>query len=303
MRFYTFTVDGQQHLGVEKPESGELIHLHALEPEIPDSLLEFIRRGKEVHSLAHQIFADGPSSSYLLADVKLEAPLPRPGKILCSGINYRSHQKENPKAILPEEPFFFAKMPSTVIGPATPIVHPPHSNQVDYEIEFAVVVGRPMTFTPENEVMSHLFGYTILNDVSCREVQFKDHQITLGKNFDSFCPIGPCVVTADGLAKPDQVQLRTYLNGELVQNGSTADWLFTLPRLLSFLSQVMTLEPGDIVSTGTPAGVGLFRHPPRFLQPGDTVRMEAEGIGALENPVQRWDPSRRRTLPPHRQYN
>ena len=287
MRFYTFNADGQQHLGVEKSRSDELIHLHSIEPTIADNLLEFIRGGKEMYDLASQLLNANPASHYRLAEVALQAPLPRPGKILCSGINYRSHQQENPNAVMPDEPFFFAKMPSAVIGPGAPILHPPHSHQVDYEIEFAVVIGRPMTFTAEHEVTSRLFGYTILHDVSCREVQFKNQQITLGKNFDSFCPIGPCVVTADELTKPDQVRLRTYLNGELMQDGSTADWIFTLPKLLSFLSHKMTLEPGDIVSTGTPAGVGLFRHPPRFLRPGDKVRLEADGIGALENPVHR----------------
>ncbi len=292
MRLYTFTAEGQQHLGAENPRSGGLIHLHAIEPRIPDCLLKFIRRGEEVSLLARQILAANPSSNHRLSEVNLQAPLPRPGKILCSGINYQSHQLENPNAIMPEEPFFFAKMPSAVIGPGTPILHPPHFGQVDYEIEFAAVIGRSMTFTPEDEVMSHLFGYTILHDVSCREVQLKSQQITLGKNFDTFCPIGPCVVTADELAEPGKVRLRTFLNGELVQDGSTGDWIFSLPRLLSFLSRVMTLEPGDIVSTGTPAGVGLFRHPPRFLQPGDVVRLEADGIGVLENPVHR------REIPP-----
>jgi 2,4-didehydro-3-deoxy-L-rhamnonate hydrolase len=286
MRLYTFTTDGQQHLGVEKRRSGELIHLHAFEPAIPDSLLEFIRRGEEAFRLARQVLATNPLSSYRLAEIALEAPLPRPGKILCSGINYRSHQKENPNATMPEEPFFFAKMPSAVIGPGAPILHPSYAGQVDYEIEFAVVIGRPMSSTPEAEVMSHLFGYTILHDVSCREVQFRNNQVTLGKNFDSFCPLGPCVVTVDELVAPDRVGLRTYLNGELMQDGSTADWIFSLPKLLSFLSRVMTLEPGDIISTGTPSGVGLFRDPPRFMQPGDSVRLEAEGIGTLENPVQ-----------------
>jgi 2,4-didehydro-3-deoxy-L-rhamnonate hydrolase len=285
MRLYTFKIDGQQHLGVEKSRSGQLIHLHAIDSAVPDSLLEFIRQGEEVHRLAREILAANSSSSYHLTEVTLEAPLPRPGKILCSGINYRSHQQENPQATMPEEPFFFAKMPSTVIGPGAPIFRPPGGTQLDYEIEFAVVIGHPMAFTPEAEVRSHLFGYTILHDVSCREVQLKNQQITLGKNFDSFCPIGPCVVTADELTKPDQVRLRTYLNGELMQDGSTADWVFSLPKLLSYLSQVMTLEPGDIVSTGTPAGVGLFRNPPRFLQPGDQVRLEADGIGHLENPI------------------
>ncbi len=285
MRLYTFNAEGRQHLGVEKSTTGELIHLHAIEPAIPDSLLEFIRRGAEVDELARRVLASNPPSGYRLANVTLAAPIPRPGKILCTGINYRSHQKENPNAVIPNEPYFFAKMPSAVIGPGKPILHPPHYGQIDYEIEFAVVIGRPMSSTAEREVMSHLFGYTILHDVSCREVQFKDQQITLGKNFDTFCPIGPCVVTADELADPSRVRLRTFLNGELRQDGSTAEWIFSLPKLLSFLSRVMTLEPGDIVSTGTPAGVGLFRHPPRFLQPGDIVRLEAEGIGVLENPV------------------
>lgn len=303
MRLYTFTADGQQHLGVEKPGSGELIHLHAVEPAIPDSLLEFIRRGEETVRLARQVLAADPPAGYRLAEIHLEAPLLRPGKILCSGINYRSHQQENPNASIPDEPFFFAKMPSTVIGPGAPILYPPGAEQLDYEIEFAVVIGRQMSSTAEEEVMSHLFGYTILHDVSCREVQFKNHQITLGKNFDNFCPIGPCVVTVDELIEPDRVGLRTYLNGELMQNGSTADWIFSLPKLLSFLSQVMTLEPGDVVSTGTPSGVGLFRDPPRYLQPGDKVRLEADGIGTLENPVRRREISPSAKFPHHEQSN
>jgi 2,4-didehydro-3-deoxy-L-rhamnonate hydrolase len=286
MRFYTFKADDQQqHLGVESSRSGELIHLHAIEPTIPDNLLDYIRIGEEVQVLTRQVL-ENATDGYRLTEVSLEAPVPRPGKILCSGVNYRSHQEENPNAVIPDQPFIFAKMPSTVIGPGTPILHPADATEIDYEIEFAVVIGKPMTRTPEHQVMAHLFGYTILHDVSCREVQFKNHQITLGKNFDSFCPMGPCVVTKDELIEPDRVRLRTYLNGELMQDGSTADWIFSLPKLLSFLSRVMTLDPGDVVSTGTPAGVGLFRHPPRFLHPGDTVRLEADGIGALENPVQ-----------------
>jgi 2,4-didehydro-3-deoxy-L-rhamnonate hydrolase len=285
MRLYTFIAKGQQRLGAEKPDYGELVDLHGIEPAIPEDLLEFIRLGEEGLKLARNALNADTSDNYRLAEVTVQAPLPRPGKILCSGINYKSHQEENPGAIIPDEPFFFAKMPSTVIGPNRPILLPPYSGQVDYEIEFAVVIGRPMSFTPEDEVMSHLFGYTILHDVSCREVQFKSHQITLGKNFDTFCPIGPCIVTTDELTNPDQVRLRTFLNGELMQDGSTADWIFSLPKLLSFLSKVMTLEAGDIVSTGTPAGVGFFRRPPRFLRPGDRVRLEADGIGILENPV------------------
>src|SRR5450432_4303732 len=159
MRLYTFTTEGQQHLGAEKSSSGELVHLHAIDPALPDSLLEFIRGGQEMHRLARQVMMASPSV-YQLTDVSLAAPLARPGKILCSGINYRSHQLENPQAVMPDEPFFFAKMPSTVIGPGSPILHPALAGQVDYEIELAVVIGRSMTFVAEPEVMSHLFGYT-----------------------------------------------------------------------------------------------------------------------------------------------
>jgi 2-keto-4-pentenoate hydratase/2-oxohepta-3-ene-1,7-dioic acid hydratase in catechol pathway len=142
-----------------------------------------------------------------------------------------------------------------------------------------------MRHTPEKEVMGSIAGYTILHDVSARDVQFKDNQITLGKNFDTFAPMGPCLVTADELPNPENLRLRTLLNGQVMQDGSTRDWVFPLPKLLSVLSQVMTLEPGDVVSTGTPAGVGAFRKPPIFLKPGDRVVMEIEGVGRLENPV------------------
>jgi 2-keto-4-pentenoate hydratase/2-oxohepta-3-ene-1,7-dioic acid hydratase in catechol pathway len=227
----------------------------------------------------------GPRLSYRFEEVKLLAPLPRSGKILCSGVNYRGHLEENPNAVLPEFPFFFSKVPSAVIGPGDPIVCPRMSSQVDYEVEFAVVVGTTMRHTPEAEVPHHLFGYTILHDVSARDVQFKDQQITLGKNFDTFAPMGPCIVTTDDIPDPGNVKLRTLLNDEVMQDGSTNDWVFPLPKLLSLLSQVMTLEPGDVVTTGTPAGVGAFRQPPVYLKPGDRVVLEIEGIGRLENPV------------------
>jgi 2-keto-4-pentenoate hydratase/2-oxohepta-3-ene-1,7-dioic acid hydratase in catechol pathway len=144
-----------------------------------------------------------------------------------------------------------------------------------------------MTDTPESAVLEHVFGYTLLHDVSARDVQFRNNQITLGKNFDTFCPIGPCVVTRDEIPHPDRIGLRTFLNGQKMQDGSTADWLFSLPQLLSFLSQRITLEPGDIVSTGTPAGVGVFRKPPIFLRPGDIVQLQADQIGTLQNEVTR----------------
>ena len=260
----------------------------------PAQMVEFLQAGEPAMQAARDVLAFvakrpavpvGERLTYTFEEVKLLAPIPRPGKILCSGINYRSHKEENPNATMPTEPFFFSKLPSCVIGPGEPIIKPAQTNQLDYEVELAVVIGRTMKSTPENAVMECVAGYTILHDVSARDVQFKDNQITLGKNFDTFCPLGPCLVTADELSNPGNVKLRSFLNGQLMQDGSTADWLFPLPKLLSFLSHVMTLEPGDVVSTGTPAGVGAFRKPPVFLNPGDVARLEIEGIGTLENPV------------------
>jgi 2,4-didehydro-3-deoxy-L-rhamnonate hydrolase len=278
MRLYSFEVDGGAFVGAER--DGRLVRLDAA-----GDMLTLIRRGAAGLQAARAALASAGAPSHGFDEVRLLAPVPRPGKILCSGINYRGHKEENPTAVMPSEPFFFSKLPTAVVGPGEPIICPRASAQVDYEVEFAVVIGSLMKHTPESEVMNSIFGYTILHDVSARDVQFKDNQITLGKNFDTFCPLGPCVVTADELPEPGGVRLRTLLNGRVMQDGSTSDWVFPLPALLSFLSGRMTLEPGDVVSTGTPAGVGVFRKPQVFLKAGDVVRLEIEGIGALENPV------------------
>jgi len=306
MKLYTFQVGGQQRLGAEaKSQMVDVKAAHAAlwasrgaskgsRATLPADMLSFLRAGEDAMQAARETLAFiakrpavpvGERLTYGWDEIQILAPLPRPGKILCSGINYRGHMQENPGAQMPLEPFFFSKLPSAVIGPNEPIIHPQLTRQMDYEVEFAVVIGKHMRRTPENEVLDRIAGYTILHDVSARDVQFKDNQITLGKNFDTFCPMGPCIVTTDEMTNPGQVRLRSLLNGKLMQDGSTSDWVFPLPVLLSRLSQVMTLEPGDVVSTGTPAGVGAFQKPPLFLKPGDVVRLEIEGIGALENPV------------------
>ena len=225
-----------------------LVRLGTLAIEAANEAINFIKKRPAVPV--------GEQLVYPFDAVKVLAPIPRPGKILCSGINYRGHKEENPEAKMPTEPFFFSKLPSAVIGPGQPIVKPRMTEQLDYEVEFAVVIGKRMKNTAETDVIGSVFGYTVLHDVSARDVQFKDNQITLGKNFDTFCPLGPCIVTADELIEPGNVRLKSTLNGKVMQDGTTADWVFPLPRLLSFLSGVMTLEPGDVVSTGTPAGGG-----------------------------------------------
>jgi 2-keto-4-pentenoate hydratase/2-oxohepta-3-ene-1,7-dioic acid hydratase in catechol pathway len=306
MKLYTWEAEGRRFLGAKWGEQlidlavayGAMLSVRPLSPgapgRLPDDMLSLLRMGEIGMRTARatlRFIAGRPAIpvaqkvTYSFDEVKILAPIPRPGKILCSGINYRGHLEENPGAKMPTEPFFFSKLPSAVIGPNEPIVHPKQTQQLDYEVEFAVVIGKRMKNTSEGEVMNCIAGYTILHDVSARDVQFKDNQITLGKNFDTFCPLGPCIVTPDELPNPANLYLRSMLNGKVMQNGSTSDWIFPLPLLLSHLSQVMTLEPGDVVSTGTPAGVGVFRKPPVFLKPGDVVRLEIEGIGVLENPV------------------
>lgn len=298
MRLYTFAAEGRSRVGVALGD--QLIDLAeagaAMRPPrmLPSDMLTLLGLGEAGLDAARAVMTFmqkrpplpvGVQVVHLLETVRLLAPIPRPGKILCSGINYRGHLEENPGAKMPTEPFFFSKLPSAVIGPGEPIVHPKVTNQLDYEVEFAIVIGKRMKHTPPKHVFERIAGYTILHDVSARDVQFKDNQITLGKNFDTFCPMGPCIVTKDELPDPANARLRSFVNGKLLQDGTTADWVFPLPELLGRLSDVMTLDPGDVVSTGTPAGVGVFRKPQIFLKPGDVARLEIEGIGVLENPI------------------
>jgi 2,4-diketo-3-deoxy-L-fuconate hydrolase len=284
VKLFSFEHKGKRRIGVER--SGALVDVGAVDPAIPLDMAELLRGGEKALEKARTAAAKaGTKDVHAMTDVTLLAPVPRPGKILCSGINYRGHLEEEPGATLPEEPFFFSKLPSCVVGPAQPIVHPRRTKQMDYEVELAIVIGSRMRNTPEKEIMAGIAGYTILHDVSARDVQFKDHQITLGKNFDTFAPLGPCIVTTDEIRNPGNLHLRTYLNGKVMQDACTTDWVFPLTFLLSTLTHVMTLEPGDVVSTGCPAGVGVFRNPQVFLQPGDRVVLEIEGIGRLENSV------------------
>jgi 2,4-diketo-3-deoxy-L-fuconate hydrolase len=243
----------------------------------------------------HALIADGPAgleraataadASDPVAAPTLLAPI-RPGKILCSGVNYASHADENPNATMPEEPFFFSKLPSAVIGPGQPIRIPRATTLTDYEVELAMVVGVRGYRIPEERALEHVFGWTILHDVSARDVQFKDAQITLGKNPDTFSPLGPEIVTSDELGDWSTLRVSTTLNGRVLQDSATSEMLFSPARLLAFITDLITLEPGDVVTTGTPAGVGFFRDPPVYLAPGDTVTVSVDRIGDLTNPVE-----------------
>ena len=216
---------------------------------------------------------------------RLLSPIERPGKVLCAGVNYLSHKDENPSAVFPTVPFFFSKLPTAVVGPGDPIVLPERTSEVDYEVELALVIGRRAKGLSEEDALTCVFGYTVANDVSARDVQFVDNQITLGKGFDTFCPLGPVIVPFQDLPDPQGVTVASYVNGERRQHERTAGMLFPVAQLLSFLSRHITLEPGDVVTTGTPAGVGTFRSPPEYLRPGDVVDVEVDVIGRLSNPV------------------
>lgn len=215
---------------------------------------------------------------------KLAAPIARPPKIVCIGLNYRDHAIESNMPI-PETPTVFAKFPTAVIGPGQPIVLPKTSTRPDYEAELAVVIGKRGRHVPEDRWREHVFGYTILNDVSARDYQMATSQWMIGKTFDTFCPIGPAIVTADEIDDPHNLAISLELSGEVLQSSNTSNLIFNVPKLVAYLSSVFTLEPGDMIATGTPSGVGFARKPPRYLKAGDECRVRIEGLGELYNPV------------------
>jgi 5-carboxymethyl-2-hydroxymuconate isomerase len=225
------------------------------------------------------------SASGPVGQARLLAPVV-PGKVVAIGLNYLDHIEET-KLPAPDRPLIFAKFPSSVIGPDEPIrVDPELTERVDWEVELGVIVGTRMSRVAESEALDHVFGYTVGNDVSARDVQFSDGQWVRGKSFDTFCPLGPSVVTADEIPDPQQVPLRTRVNGETMQDSSTAAMIFGVAELLAYCSRSFVLEPGDVLLTGTPWGCGEFMDPKRSLADGDVVEVEAEGIGVLRNPVQ-----------------
>ena len=219
-----------------------------------------------------------------LSSVKLLAPVPRPPKLICVGLNYREHAMES-KAEIPKVPTLFSKFSNIVIGPGESIVLPRLSTQPDYEAELAFVIGKGGRHIPAERWKEHVFGYTIMNDVSARDYQRATSQWLMGKSFDTFAPMGPWLVSADEIPDPHALDISLSIHGEVLQHSNTRELIFKIPDLIAYLSGAVTLEPGDVVSTGTPSGVGFARKPPRFLRPGDEVVVRIEGIGELRNPV------------------
>jgi 2-keto-4-pentenoate hydratase/2-oxohepta-3-ene-1,7-dioic acid hydratase in catechol pathway len=229
---------------------------------------------------------DNPAAhpSHKLDEIRLLAPIANPPRIFAIGLNYRDHAAES-KMALPSAPVVFFKMPTAIVGPGDAIVLPRNSAEPDYEAELAFVIGKGGYRIPATAWRDHVYGYTIINDVSARDVQRATSQWSLAKSFPTYCPMGPAIVTADEIADPHQLAISLSIDGETLQNSNTRELIFKIPELIEYVSSITPLLPGDIVSTGTPSGVGMGRTPQRWLQPGETVTVTIEGLGSLTNPV------------------
>lgn len=287
MKLVTFVRNGRAHLGALRSgqKGDEVIDLHLADPRLPADMIAFLKAGKRGLARAQESAANAPAHAVFPRDqVVLKAPIRRPGKIVCIGQNYLAHAKEGGAGAAPF-PIIFAKYSNTVIAHGEPIVVPAAVEKPDYEGELAVVIGKRGRNISEAEALDYVAGYMPLNDVSARDWQGRTSQWVMGKTPDTFCPMGPALVTADEVPDVQNLRIRTIIGGEVLQDGHTSLMIFPVARLIWDMSRVMTLEPGDVIATGTPAGIGAARTPPRWLRPGDVVRIEIEQVGVLENPV------------------
>lgn len=287
MQLISFTRGGQIRSGgiegVTDPSMTRVIDLNAADPRLPADMLQLLRGGDELLDLARHVIQSAPPEMWLeIAGPQLLAPVPNPGKLICIGLNYRDHAAEAGLAT-PAEPVVFAKLSNTVNGPYSPIRMPRGTVQIDYEGELGVVLGKTCKGVKEADALEYVAGYLAVNDVSARDVQHRNGQWVLGKSPDGFAPMGPALVTADEVGDPQQLDLRTRIGDEVVQSSNTREMIFPVARLISFISEFVTLEPGDVIATGTPSGVGGAQEPPRWLRAGETVRVEFPRLGALAN--------------------
>jgi 2-keto-4-pentenoate hydratase/2-oxohepta-3-ene-1,7-dioic acid hydratase in catechol pathway len=278
--------DGHVVVGVHSEAgSDRFVDLRAADPGLPQTLAGILSESGGLDR-ARAALAKGLSAKRFVSGT-LVAPIPRPGKVLCIGLNYRDHARET-GATIPTEPIVFSKFATAVTGPGSPIVLPRVAHKVDYEAEFVVVMGRGGKNIPTAAAASYVAGYMNGNDVSARDWQLEKpgKQWLLGKTPDTFAPTGPYMVTADEVADTHKLPIRLRLNGQVMQDSSTAELIFGVEQLIEHISKLVTLEPGDLIFTGTPPGVGMARNPPVFLKPGDHVEVEIGGLGTLSNPVQ-----------------
>ena len=281
MKLVSYLYQNKQSYGIL---AGENI-FSLLPPHFPPSILEFIQAGETALALAASELAAGNLPSTAAAQVKILAPLANPGKVVAIGLNYWDHCREQ-KLDPPTAPIVFTKFTTAIIGTGDFIQYDPElTHQVDYEVELGVVIGKKARSVPLDHALEYVFGYTVINDVSARDLQFSDRQWVRAKSLDRFCPVGPNITTADEIPDPQKLHLKTTVNGTVLQDSSTREMIFGVAELIHRLSHSFTLLPGDLIATGTPDGVGVFRSPQVFLRSGDRVTVEVEKIGTLENPV------------------
>jgi len=287
MRLVTFARAGRAKLGIEIVWHGEtrIVDLSQVQPHLPMDMVDFLQAGASAWSAAAQAAAAADERCLVPhGGASILAPVLRPGKLLCVGHNYFDHMGAG-RTEPPEYPTFFCKTNNTIIGPGQPIVAPRATKEVDYEAELAVVIGLRCRAVTQEQALAFVAGYTIFNDVSARDYQKRTSQWMIGKSFDTFGPMGPALVTSDEIPDPGQLDLWLTLNGREMQRANTRNMIFSVPYLISYLSRVMTLEPGDLISTGTPAKTELAHTIPPFMKPGDLVSIHVSGIGELTNPI------------------
>lgn len=281
MRLVTFREGGSDRIGLRVGD--QIVDLSAADSSIPSDMRSFLEAGDSALKAA-EAASGGPTID--AASAQILAPILNPEKLVCIGLNYADHAAESGMDI-PTEPIVFSKYASSIIGPGDTIKLPPSSNEPDYEVELVVVIGKSGFNISESDAMNHVAGYTVGHDVSARDYQLQKPagQWMMGKTFDTFAPIGPDLVTADEVADPHNLGIRCILNGETVQDSNTKQLIFKIPELIAYLSHVFTLNPGDLIFTGTPPGVGMARDPQLWLKAGDSVVCEVDGLGRLENTV------------------
>lgn len=284
MKLVTFTQNGKTRIG--KVIGDRVIDLTIAAPSLPQDMLSFLRLGDSAMTIAREA-NDASGSSFLLSDIKLEAPVPNPGTYLAIGMNYQDHAKESSDLGIqpPSTQAWFNKQVSCVTGPYDPTHMPSISEMLDYEVELCVVIGKKCRHVAEKDARSVIAGYMVANDVSVRDVQLASQTWTLGKSFDTHGPVGPWIVTDDEIGDPLNLKLSLTVNGELRQESNTGFMVHNIYQQIAHLTQIMTLQPGDLIATGTPKGVGIAFKPPKYLKVGDVVRAEIEGIGFIENRV------------------
>jgi 2,4-didehydro-3-deoxy-L-rhamnonate hydrolase len=285
MRLISFRRGELHGLGVQHPD-GRTWSSAELDDGLPATMAELLAGGAAAMAALRAAAASAEDAGRPgdVDPTEVTAPVPRPGKIVAVGLNYHAHAAEGDAAI-PASPMIFAKFSTAVVGPGATVEWDPGLTEaVDIEAELAVVIGRTARRVSEERALDHVLGYTCVNDVSARDLQYADRQFVRAKSLDTFCPMGPVLVTTDEIPDPGRLAVRSYRNGQLMQDGHTSDLIFSVQHLVAFCSRAFTLEPGDVIATGTPAGVGWYRDPKVLMHDGDVMAVEIEGIGRLENP-------------------